>query len=350
MAFEIDFIPVGDGERSGDAIALRFGNLSGPAEEQSVVIIDAGFEDSGEELVRHINKHYGTNHVDIVVSTHPDMDHASGLKVVLDKMKVDNLLMHRPWEHATEIKSLFKSGRITVSGLQNKLEESLQDASDLEALATEKGVRIYEPFQGLTAFNGIMHVLGPTKEFYQELLPHFRGTPEPAKELSLLEQMTKMAQEAVKWIKDSSLIDLLNDDDDSTSPENNTSAIILFNVEGHKLLFSGDAGKTALHLASDYAENMGTPLSDLHFFDVPHHGSKRNISSKLLKRIKASTAYISAAKESKKHPAKKVTNALQKHGAAVYVTKETPLLHHYNGNLRGWGDAQSEPFHEYVED
>jgi hypothetical protein len=26
MAYEIDFLPVGDGERGGDAIALRFGN------------------------------------------------------------------------------------------------------------------------------------------------------------------------------------------------------------------------------------------------------------------------------------------------------------------------------------
>ena len=27
MAIEVDFIPVGDGERSGDAICVRFGNL-----------------------------------------------------------------------------------------------------------------------------------------------------------------------------------------------------------------------------------------------------------------------------------------------------------------------------------
>lgn len=27
MGYEIDFIPVGNGEKSGDAIVLRFGNL-----------------------------------------------------------------------------------------------------------------------------------------------------------------------------------------------------------------------------------------------------------------------------------------------------------------------------------
>jgi beta-lactamase superfamily II metal-dependent hydrolase len=350
MGFEIDYIPVGEGERSGDAIALRFGNLTGPRTEQTVVVIDAGFTDSGEKLVKHINDFYGTNQVDLVVSTHPDMDHASGLTIVLEKMEVANLLMHKPWDHASDIKGMFKNGKITASGLEDKLEKSLQSASDLEALAKEKGISIYEPFQGFTAFNGAMHVLGPTKEFYQELLPHFRGTPEPARELSLLEKAIKMAEEAVKWIQDSMLVDLLNDDDDTTSPENNSSAVILFNIDGQKILFSGDAGKTALHLAADYAESMGIVLTDLRFFDVPHHGSKRNISSKLLKRIKAGTAFISAAKESPKHPAKKVTNALKKHGTVVYVTKELTIGHSYNSPGRGWVAAPVEPFHDYVEE
>jgi beta-lactamase superfamily II metal-dependent hydrolase len=270
MAFEIDYIPVGNGDRSGDAIVLRFGNLFGPQRDQKVVIIDAGFEDSGAQLVKHIKDYYDTDYVDLVISTHPDMDHASGLNVVLDKMEVGALLMHKPWEHAVEIKNLFKNGRITASGLEDKLEKSLQDASDLEALATKKGIRIYEPFQGVTAFNGIMRILGPSKAFYQELLPHFRGTPAPAQDLPFWKEVRKMAEEAVKWIKDNHFLDLLNDDDDTTSAENNTSAIILFIIEGHKLLFTGDAGKTGLHQAADYAERAGISLTDLRFLDVPH--------------------------------------------------------------------------------
>lgn len=46
---------------------------------------------------------------------------------------------------------------------------------------------------------------------------------------------------------------------------------------------------------------------------------KRNLSSKVLSKIKASTAFISAAKNSPKHPAKKVTNALKKHGTKVLL-------------------------------
>jgi hypothetical protein len=64
MAYEVDFMAVGDGEKSGDAIALRFGNLVGPRSEQKVFVIDGGTKESGEKLVEHIQKYYGTTRVD----------------------------------------------------------------------------------------------------------------------------------------------------------------------------------------------------------------------------------------------------------------------------------------------
>lgn len=349
MAYQIDYIPVGDGERSGDAIALRFGNLNGPREEQSVVVIDGGFKESGELLVNHVKNYYGTDRVDLAVLTHPDSDHASGLCVVLEKLTVGQLAMHRPWEHADKIKNFFRDGRITASGLEERLEKSLQHASDLEALASKKGIAIVEPFQGVTGFNGVVHILGPSQEYYQAMLAAFRSTPEPINSLGIFAPVQKVAQAVAEQIQDFLHIDLLDDDEDTTSAENNTSTIMLFNIDGHKLLFTGDAGKTALLNAISYIETLGTPLTDLNFLDVPHHGSKRNINSKIMKKIKAQTAFVSASKDSPKHPAKKVTNALQKHGAKVFVTKGVSLLHHYNAPDRGWSAAQAEPFHDLVE-
>lgn len=348
MGYQIDYMAVGDGEKSGDAIALRFGNLTGPREQQSVIVIDGGFQDSGEALVNHIKNHYGTNHVDLVISTHPDADHASGLSVVLEKLSVGQLAMHRPWEHGSDIKNLFKDGRITASGLEERLEKSLQHASDLEALATKKNIPIVEPFQGITGFNNVVHILGPSIDYYQTLLAGFRSTPAPKS--GLLLPIQKVAEKVIKQIQDFWHIDLLDDDDDTTSAENNTSTIILFNIDGHKLLFTGDAGKTALLNAISYIEGLGVSLADLNFMDVPHHGSKRNINSKILKKIKAQYALVSASKDSKKHPAKKVTNALKKHGAKVYVTRGIPLLHHHNAPERGWSSAQEEQFYDNVEE
>ncbi len=76
MGYEIDFLAVGDGEKSGDAIAIRYGNLFGGREEQTVVVIDGGDRHSGDILVQHIATHFQTDRVDIAILTHPDSDHA----------------------------------------------------------------------------------------------------------------------------------------------------------------------------------------------------------------------------------------------------------------------------------
>jgi beta-lactamase superfamily II metal-dependent hydrolase len=351
MGYEIDFFPVGEGEKSGDAIALRFGNLTGSRSEQSVVVVDGGFKDSGQQLVEHIRKYYGTDQVDLALLTHPDADHASGLSVVLEELNVKLLAMHRPWEHASDIKDLFKDGRITASGLEERLERALQQASDLEGLAKRKGIPIVEPFMGSKGFSDAVHVLGPSVEFYQQLLANFRSTPEPKRAIGLLGRLQEAAGEVISRIQDAWHIDLLDDETDTTSAENNSSAIMLLTVEGHKILFTGDAGKTALRLAVEYADSQGVPLHDLNMLDVPHHGSKRNLSSGILKKINASSAFISASKDSSKHPAKKVTNALKKHGAKVYVTKGKTICHPHNAPVRsGWVAVPEEPFHNTVEE
>src|SRR5664280_2714171 len=97
MGYEIDFFAVGEKSSGGDAIAVRYGNLFGDRSEQMVIVIDGGYTDSGEALVNHIKTHFGTSRVDIVVSTHPDQDHITGLETVLEELQVGTLLMHLPW-------------------------------------------------------------------------------------------------------------------------------------------------------------------------------------------------------------------------------------------------------------
>ena len=52
IGYEIDFLAVGEGEKSGDAIALRFGSLLTDPPQQTVFVIDGGFKDSGQALRR----------------------------------------------------------------------------------------------------------------------------------------------------------------------------------------------------------------------------------------------------------------------------------------------------------
>lgn len=188
MAFEVDFLPVGEGEKSGDAIAIRFGDLV--SNQQTVIVIDGGTQDSGDALVKHLKLHYKTNRVDFAILTHPDGDHASGLRTVLEEMQVGHLLMHRPWQHAADICDMFKSGRLTTAGLKDKLKEGLQLAWELEQIAIRKKIPITEPFAGVGTNSGSLLVLGPTKDYYQSLMPEFRCTPEPKEDLkSIIESV-----------------------------------------------------------------------------------------------------------------------------------------------------------------
>jgi glyoxylase-like metal-dependent hydrolase (beta-lactamase superfamily II) len=96
MGFEAEYLPVGNGEKSGDAILVRFGNLHGNRDEFKIAVIDGGTLDSGQTIVNHILEHYGTDNVDYVFSTHLDIDHISGLRIVIEKMNVSYLFTHRP--------------------------------------------------------------------------------------------------------------------------------------------------------------------------------------------------------------------------------------------------------------
>lgn len=348
IPYEIDYFQVGEGEKSGDAISLRFGNITGPRSEQTVVVIDGGTTDTGNEMVEHITEYYGTDTVDYVISTHPDGDHTCGLRTILEKMKVGTLLMHQPWDHVGDIKEAFADGRWTERGLGEVFERSIRFAADLRSIAEAKGVRIVEPFQGVGTDEGAIRVLGPSRDYYQTLLPDFRSTPTP-KTASVFGTFADKVKEGIEWIADSFDIDLLSDDEDTTSAENNSSAIVLFDLDGHRLLFTGDAGKTALHAAADYADGIGVSLTGLKFLDVPHHGSRRNLSTSVLSRINGTTAYISASPGSSKHPSKKVVNALKKSGARVFKTNGGTICHRHNGPDRGWGALEEQPFHELVE-
>jgi beta-lactamase superfamily II metal-dependent hydrolase len=341
MAFEVDFLAVGDGEKSGDAIALRFVDN----QKQTVVVIDGGTQDSGKLLAQHIKQYYGANTVvEWAILTHPDSDHAFGLTALLEQIKVSNLIMHKPWEHVQAIKSELEK-EYTPGGIERKIVEQLQAAKDVEKAALKNGTKVIEAFEGVKTNDGFIHVLGPSKEYYEQTLADVIneiGTP----------SILYLANEVIKLVRETLQAGSLKDpNENDTSPTNNSSLIILFNFDGYKLLFTGDAGVGALTRAADYAVTQGIKLTDLQFFQVPHHGSKRNVGPTILKRIKANTAFISAAAKSKKHPAKKVTNELRRNGSQVFVTQGKHIMHSFPQSVRpGWGPVDPVPFYEEVED
>lgn len=372
MAYEADFLAVGEGERSGDAIALRFWNLIGGGNEQKVWVIDGGTKASGEVLVDHINENYDTNSVDVVVSTHPDSDHCSGLSVVLEKMDVGLLLMHQPWNHAEDIRHLFDDERVTPFGIEERAWQALQDARELEKIATKKLIQIREPFsddKDVAVFrpvpNATVYILSPSRSFYEQQLARFRCMPGVAQKdfgVRWLEALLGKAKEAARaletWFKET----LADPEPDATSAENNSSVVLLLELDGKRLLFTADAGVPALTEAANRADALGIDLKTIDFIQVPHHGSRRNVGPTILNRIIGpieatesydKTAFVSAAKDGQpKHPAKKVVNAFKRRGAEVFATQGKGLWHHSNDAPQrlGWSAAQPLPFYKEVDE
>jgi beta-lactamase superfamily II metal-dependent hydrolase len=358
MAYEVDFLSVGDGERSGDAICLRFGNLSAGREQQIVMVIDGGYLKSGEEMVDHIKKYYGTESVDIVVSTHPDADHAGGLTVVLERMRVGQLWLHRPWNHTLDIAKMFQDTRVSDKSVRESLRRSLEAARDLESIATRRQIPIVEPFSGVTDRTGRILVVGPSEKFYEGLLPGFRGTPVPVPAPGLLARAMRPVTDIINEIAESWNIETLTDDG-QTSAENDSSAIILVRAgDEDYLLFTADAGIPALNGAIEHLTSRGFDFTKLRFVQVPHHGSHHNVGPAVLDRLigpklatkgHLRTAFVSVAKEAVKHPSKKVANAFKRRGATVHATQGLCKLHHQESR-RGWTSSVPLPFYERVEE
>lgn len=334
FGFEIDFLPVGDANKSGDAICLRWGydleNRYG-RKRQYVCVIDGGFVDTGDAIVSHLKKYYGTTHVNVVVNTHPHRDHVGGLQKVIEQCSVDYLVMHRPWEHSG-LADYFDDRRVTNQGVKKSLRENLSPIIQLAQSARNRGIKLCDCFapskwEKLCGVN--VFVLGPSLEYYHSLLPDFTSTPtEP-----------NYCGERVEY-EDYEVPEQFSPllDDGETSAENNSSIILAFQLpEGEIVLLTGDAGIHALNHAAGEAERLGLDLKQkIVFFQMPHHGSIQNLGPSVLDRIlgdskeasarEKAVAYASVCMHPKVgHPAKHVTNAIKARNCNCFSTKGRPI-------------------------
>jgi Metallo-beta-lactamase superfamily len=175
MNCEIEFLPVGEASRPGDAIVVRYGDTS----SYELMIVDGGNLDSGKALVTHVRNHFGNNSViSHVVLTHADADHASGLRVVLSELPVVNLWMHVPWAFAAATRPYFANKNWTVDALQEAIRKEYDVLIELVQLAAGgRQITLQSPFAGATI--GPFRVLSPHRDVYPVLLPQFDRTPDP---------------------------------------------------------------------------------------------------------------------------------------------------------------------------
>lgn len=348
--FEIDFLDV-ETAKSGDAITLRY-QVNGM---RAIHVVDGGFQDTGKSIVEHIQGYYDNPaYIDHVIVSHPDGDHAGGLRTVLEEFPVRRLWMLRPWMYAGEIISRF-SNISSLENLRRRLKELYPNLTALEKIAEERGIPISEPFQG--AVIGAFKVLAPTKSRYLNLIVTSERTPESLEEprRSASSLLASIIQKTIQLIKAGWGVEMFSPQD--TSAENEMSTVQYANICGERIVLTADAGRAALSEAADYAPLVGLQLPGVNRFQVPHHGSRRNVSTEILDRWLGPrlpvrlpegqnkfTAIISSAKADEDHPRKAVVRALIHRGAKVLTTEGKTVCMNHNKARQGWVAAPVENY------
>lgn len=364
FGYEIDFLPVGNGDKSGDAIAIRYGRQ----DNYKVMVVDGGTKESGQALVEHIKEYYQTDYVDYVVNTHPDQDHASGLTEVLENLEVGELWIHRPWLYVNEIvkhvdnsdTKFLRDKRTTIQSIKDRFQwEYYKYAKELENIANKKGITIKEPYEGCKI--GDFIVLSPSKNWHLfNLIPNSDKTKEIQSMEESKSNFFKSGLEKLFSIGETLGSETLRNGGE-TSRENESSVILYANFNNEGILLTGDAGNEALQKTYDYYFTISKGISisqNLKFIQIPHHGSRRNVSPKILNQIigaigekekESITAFVSAGENDKNHPKRIVTNAFFRRGCKVIAIRENIVSHRNNMQDRGWGAAKTIKFYDKVE-
>lgn len=368
MHFEVEFLPVGDASRAGDAIVIRYEGRYG----FRIMVVDGGTDDSGAAIVAHIRAFYGVDSiVSDIVSTHPDTDHSCGLRTVLKELRVERLWVHGLWHHAADLVPLFENGRWTEAGLAKAIKGSYPVIAELMDLAAAQGTAIHEPFTG--ARIGPFTVLSPNRVIYQHLVPQFRKTPDPNTELlkargiwlgapkGVVAALEALFGSLTSWVPESWWGERLKEGG-VTAAENESSVVMVGDFGTSMVLLTADAGVNALSWAADAAPQLGIDLSQIQMIQVPHHGSRRNVSPSVLDRLVGPVvapgrgfykiAVVSAPKDDSSHPRKLVLNAFTRRGAGVRTTQGTHYRFHSGTMPFRANEQEAQPlgFFDQVED
>jgi len=235
-----------------------------------------------------------------------------GLFHVLEQVPVRRVMMHDASVVLRVLGSHFRGvGLRPISDYTAALERGAEFA----ALVDSYGIPRVPPVVGSRPAPHIA-VLGPTPDFYTRTM------------LGLAQPTALFVESLLRG--EESLSEVLDEKDD-LSPLNQASIVLAVIFGGRVFLFPGDANVAAL---SDVVLRYGSLLRELFWLQVPHHGSKRNLSSNLIRTLAPKIAVVSAGLGDRKHPSRAVLNAFEKVGTPVFATQGNILYYRSDGLLR----------------
>lgn len=324
MNFDIEMLNVGD----ADATIITYAPKN---DEETVILIDAGRAGDGPKIVSHIKRWTKKKQIDLAICTHPDSDHIGGFPYIVNSLTIKEFWIHDPYKHIAHIKLLKQTAKIaeSASAIRKGLDlmlESLGHAKELlELLKKKPEITLKEPFKDLTFDHAPLKVLWPSKEFYVRQLAKFKdlATLLTEERFTLQRDETSLL-EVLADVRPETIVDKATD----PSKPNASSAVLFFEPGKKRCLFTADA--TAAALANACKANN---LEKLDWLSIPHHGSRYNISSKLIRHFSPRAAFVSASGKPG-HPHDAVVELFQQVGTAVYSTEKGAKLYCHGKKLR----------------
>jgi hypothetical protein len=317
LGYEVDFFPAAAG--GGAAVVVRWGTPG----DYRVLVYDGGTLAAARLLVQHVREQCLTSHVDYVVSAHPDPKHAEGLELILERLSIGELWMHRPWTHT------------------DRSWKAMAVCRKVEELALARQIPVQEPFAG--ALVGPFTVLSPNRSWYVEgLLPAFGKAPSPAAGMTLADaaRWIRLASGSVGSRWDCEALPR----NSAVSAEDESSVVLYGEFEGRGVLLTRNAGIRALSDACTLAEHLSLSLpSNLRLMQLPNDGKPDHLSSRVLDRLVGErqpreqrrytkTAFMTAPPMGHRI----VTDALMRRGALSFMSQGKQLHHAHEMPERSW--------------
>ena len=252
-----------------------------------IIIVDSGMgRQCNSLLLKEItewNKAYGP--VDLVILTHIDNDHVSGLIRILRNKKIDYLSIKSIWfNYGAKLEEYFKSeSAISIQIPNNSLYTSYRQGRELLELLKERSIELIAPVMAgdHIVVDEYLHidVLAPLVEDLNALL-------EDKKYESVIDNAELETSSEKNDYGDS--VEKLNSRAFSENDITNTNAssiACLLSYSGHKILLLGDAKVSTIEKRLRHLGASEVNPLKIDYCKISHHGSKSNTRGSLISII-----------------------------------------------------------------
>ena len=256
----------------GDAILATYKNYQ--------VLIDGGPND---RVINCLSKYMGfwDRNIELVILTHPQTDHFTGLVEVYKRYTVDLMIA-------------------------NNLDSGTQEYKVLKSLVGGSDTKVITPETGVKMRLGLIYldILHPSKKFLLE----------NTQEIAFENTGNKTREEMQASTKGDNVLGAFT----SNRDPNDFSIVAVLSFKDFDALLTGDIGPKISDVLSESGQ-----IKDVDYIKIPHHGSKNGLSNGLLEATMPEIAVISAGKNNRYgHPHQEIIKLLTENDTKILGTYE----------------------------